>query len=56
MLDKLAKEPYVAPGRFLQFGIWIPELSFNRENVKPKKIRNSIVSVQPQESKLQRMN
>lgn len=45
MLDKLAKEPYAAFGRiFSQFGIWIIELSFNRENEKPMKMRIKIVS------------
>lgn len=46
MLDKLAKEPYVAPGRrVLPFGIWIPVLSFSRENEKRRKVRTKIVSV-----------
>lgn len=45
MLDKLAKEPYAAAGRiFSQFGIWILELPFNRENEKHVKMRNKIVS------------
>lgn len=45
MLDKLAKEPYAAAGRiFLQFGIWMVELPFNRENEKHMKMRNKIMS------------
>lgn len=45
MLDKLAKEPYAAAGRiFSQFGIWMVELPFSRENEKHMKMRNKIVS------------
>ena len=45
MLHKLAKETYAAAGRmFSQFGIWIVELPFNRENEKHMKRRNKIVS------------
>lgn len=52
MLDKLAKEPYVAPGRrVLQFGIWILVLSFNREKEKHMKM-STIVSTQYQTSKV----
>lgn len=46
MLDKLAKEPYAAVGRiFSQFGIWIVELPFSRENEKHMKMRSKIVSI-----------
>lgn len=31
---------------FLQFGIWIPELSFNGENEKHMKIKKKLVSIQ----------
>lgn len=45
MRDKLAKVPYAAAGRlFLQFGIWIVELPFNRENEKHMKMRYKTLS------------
>lgn len=57
MLGKLAKEPYATAGRiFLQFGIWILELPFNREKEKHMKMRTKIVSTLHQNPSCTKVN
>lgn len=57
MLRKLAKEAYAAAGRkFSQFGIWIVDLPFNRENEKRMKRRHKIVSALQESPGCAKMN